>query len=220
MDRESKVKKRRVIISCVLIVIGISSLLFWEIWGREYVTYESVITASTDIKQGDIISEKLLKEKPFQKNNVISHAVKKEDVPNIMGMIAKQNIVKGSQLHSSYLTIPEKYIEKGESIYKLPAEWIDMRSASIRKGDVIEIYGQDGVSLGRFKVAFVKDEQEREITSLENEYQETLDRTESTGVINNIEIITTLEKYDLIKQRAAENENKVCEKFTIVQVIN
>lgn len=220
MESIEKGKRLKVILAVVLIILGVGALLFWELWGREYVTYESVVVAKDVIQPGTVITEGLLKEKSFTKDTVISGALKWGDIEKIEGMKAKQLIAEGAQIHSAYLSKPEKYINEGESIFKLPAEWIDMRSSSIRRGDVIEIYGEDGISIGIFKVAFVKDVQEREVTAIDNKEHETLDRIEATGVINSIEIITTLEKYNLIKSRAFNVETNQGEKFTVVQIIN
>lgn len=212
-----KLKKARikVMLATLLIIIGIGTLIFWEGWGREYVTYASVVTASQDIQQGEVITEKMLKECFVEKDILINGVVEYKDSKNLLNKVSKQFIAGGSQLNPNYFADEDFYLSKDKSIFKIPVSWIDTRSSSIRRGDKIEIYSPDGKSLGQYRVAFVKDEQEREVTSADSKWKETLERTDSTGVIDNIEIITTMAKYNDLKQRAALSNG---EGFMIVQV--
>lgn len=219
--KENSGKKKgivKVIVAILFLVIGTGGLLFWEMYGREAVNYEERLVAAVEITEGTVITEKMLSTANFTKETAIKYSLKADKAKSLIGMRATQDIPVGQQLHASYFEVEEEYISENESIFRIPAAWIDMRSASIRKGDVVDIYGEKNDLIGRFKVAFVKDEQEREITNTVKA-NKTLDRTESNGVVNSVEIITDIETYNILKSRAYNPDTEVGERYTIVQVI-
>ena len=95
-------------------------------------------------------------------------------------------------------------LKKEETIFVIDPDWIAMRSSSLRRGDIVDIYGSNGAGLlGTFQIAFVKDEAEREVKDAGEAVQnhtasDILDRTDSTSVIDHIEIITTFSEYEKI----------------------
>ena len=208
----------KTIIAVALIVIGILSLVFWEAWGRENILYMKLLVANQDIMRGMTISEEMVTEKSFARNTVITEALRINDKDKVIGQVAKQNIPQNGQLNLAFLYKDDFFIDKGESIFKIPASWIDNRSASIRRGDTIMFYAGDQF-IGEYKVAFVKDAEEREVTSTESQwYSEALDRTDSTGVISNIEIIATMPEYkELYKVAVYNPDSLVTQKLLIVQ---
>ena len=210
--------KLRTIVPIIMIIVGIASLIFWEAWGRENILYVKVLTANQDIMRGMTITEEMLTEKSFARDTVITDALKLAEKGDVVGQVAKQNIPENGQLNKSFLYVDDFYVGKGESIFKIPAGWIDNRSASVRRGDVITVYAGDQL-VGEYKVAFAKDAEEREVTSTESQwYSEALDRTDSTGVISNIEIIATLAEYkELYKMAVYNPDSLVTYKLLIVQ---
>lgn len=213
-----KKPKLKTVIAVIFILVGVSSLVFWEGWGRENILNKRVLVANTDIMRGMKITNKMILEKSFERGTIITDAFTSKDVSMVVGQVAKQNIPTNSQINKTFLYKDDFYIDKGESIYKIPAVWIDNRSASIRRGDSIVIYAGD-LLVGEYKVAFVKDSEEREVTSTESQwYSEALDRTDSTGVISNIEIIATLDEYKRLYSIAGNNpDNSPMQKLLIVQ---
>jgi hypothetical protein len=215
-----KVKKPKLwtVIPVVMIILGIASMIFWEAWGRENILDVKVVVANADIMRGMKITDDMLTEKSFARDTVITDAMRIKDKEKIVGQVAKQNIPKNGQINQSFLYKDNFYVGKGQSIYKIPADWIDNRSASIRRGDTIQIYAGD-LLVGEYLVAFVKDKEEREVTSTESQwYSEALDRTNSTGVISNIEIIATMAEYkELYKVAVYNPDSLVTQKLLIVQ---
>lgn len=70
---------------------------------------------------------------------------------------------------------------------------------------MVDVYGNNGVGfLGTFRVAFVKDQAEREVkdvaerTAQHEVKGDILNRTDSTSVIDHFEIITTFSEYEKI----------------------
>lgn len=215
---KTKKPKLRTVIALGMVIVGLISLTFWEAWGRENILYEKVLVAKSDIQRGMTIEKEMLTEKSFAKDAVITDAVTEGAIDLIVGQVAKQNIPKNNQINKSFLYKDDFYIGKGQSIFKIPAGWIDNRSASIRRGDKIMVYAGETL-VGEYKVAFVKDQEEREVTSVESQwYSEALDRTDSTGVISNIEIISTLAEYKELYKIAVYNpDSLVTQKLLIVQ---
>lgn len=208
----------KTLIAIILIISGILALIIWENWGREATLYEKVVVAAKDIQPGVKVTEELLIEKPFIKDTIIKGSVTKNEAKNILNKIAKQYIPENSQVVEKFFFEDNFHLKDNESIFKIPASWIASRSASIRRGDLIQILNGEE-SLGIFRVAFVKDAEEREIVSAENQqFAGVLERTDSSGIINNIEIITTLEKYNELSEIVNGNGTEAGKKFLIMQV--
>jgi len=214
-NKRVSLEMKKAIAGVIVIIAGLSLLFFWESYGREHIRYEQAICASTEIQKGQTITDELLTTKSLPKDNLIAGAVK--DEADLIGTVAAQYIPAKAQVSRKMIYTDNFYIDtdRGESIYKLPAEWIDSRSAAVRRGDTIEIYLADGKQKeGEYMVAYVKDAQEREISSIEGqEYADMLNRTDATGVIDHIEIIATQEEYAALYQMKTNTEQR----FLIVQ---
>ncbi|NLT47162.1 MAG: hypothetical protein GXX92_01995, partial [Clostridiales bacterium] len=119
-----------------------------------------------------------------------------------------QDIVENSQISEEFLAESDFYIRSNESIFVLHPEWIAMRSSSIRRGDWIDIYESGSFDkIGSYRVAFVKDANELEVTDGEGaEGSNALDRTVSTSLISHIEIIADMKEYEKIARLAGNNE--------------
>ncbi len=216
-DKKISVEMKRALAGVIVIIAGLSLLFYWESSGREQMQYAQAICASAEIRKGQTITEELLTVKALPKDCLISGALKNE--AELIGTVAAQYIPAQAQISREMIYTDDFYIDtdRGESIYKLPAGWIDNRSATVRRGDTVEIYLADGKrKVGEYTVAYVKDAQEREISSVEGqEYADMLNRTDATGVIDHIEIIATQEEYAALYQV----KNSTEERFLIVQKI-
>ena len=204
------------IIGILLILLSIGGLLFWELKGREVVLMEPVLVAKEDIAEGKKLRQDMFVTIGVSDENRIDEALSSKDRYKLEGKISSQLIVKNSQVSEKYLRDETFHIGRKESVYVLDAEWIAMRSSSLRRGDTVDIYGEDGRGLiGTFLVAFVKDEAEREvrdtgIDNLETIKGELLERTDSSSVIDHIEIIATMDQYlQLISCLSGENSTKL-----------
>lgn len=202
---------KRALAGVIVIIAGLSLLFYWEGYGREHTKYEQIICASAEIQKGQTITDELLTEKSLPKDSLINGVI--QDKSELDGTVAAQYIPAGAQVCRKMTYTNDFYIDtdRGESIYKLPAEWIDSRSAAVRRGDTIEIYLADGrQKLGEYTVAYVRDTQEREVSSIAGqEYADMLNRTDATGVIDHIEIIATQEEYAALYQVASSTGQRL-----------
>lgn len=210
-NKKISVEMKRALAGIMVIIAGLSLLFYWESSGREQMQYEQAICASAEIQKGQTITDELLTTKALPKDCLISGALKNGN--ELIGTVAAQYIPAQAQISREMIYTDDFYIDtdRGESIYKLPADWIDNRSASVRRGDTVEIYLADGKrKVGEYTVAYVKDAQEREISSIEGqEYADLLNRTDATGVIDHIEVIATQEEYSALYQLKHDTEQRL-----------
>ncbi|MBP6491844.1 MAG: hypothetical protein KA282_02620 [Clostridia bacterium] len=197
-------KKLRSIVGILLILLSIAGLFFWEWKGREIILMEEVLVAKEEIQKGTVVSSSMFVEKGVMKEMLVEEALTQKDVEGLHGKVASQLIARNDQIILDYFRNDEFYLEKDETIFVIDPSWITMRSSSLRRGDLVDIYRTDGMGLlGSYRIAFVKDEAEREIREASDVNQkyiekDILERTDSTSVIDHIEIITTIKEYQKI----------------------
>lgn len=203
MKRINVKRSIRPIIGVLLIGLSIGGIIYWEIEGREALLMDSVVVASVDILPGMEITDALLTSANVLKESRVKGSIDSDHMGSLIGKTANQLTLKNAQLSISYFEEKDMKVQSKESLFVIKADWIDMVSSSARRGDLVEIYG--GELLGVYRVAFVKDKEDREITSIGSFVKNAdnfVERTDSTAVIDHIEIICTLEEYEKIEAYA------------------
>lgn len=194
-------RKFKSMIGILLILLSIAGLFFWEWKGRETILLEEVLVAKEEIKKGTMVDGSMFIPKGIPKTNKLEEALVPGDMALIQGKVASQYIAENDQILVKYFRDNEFYLDRDESIYVIDPCWVAMRSSALRRGDIVDIYGSNGLGLlGTFRVAYVKDESEREVrNAVEGEggaASNILERTDSTSVIDHIEIISTFREYE------------------------
>ena len=195
-------KRIKSIIGILLIILSIGSLFLWEWKGREMILLREVLVARTAIDKGTLVDESMFESRGVPKDNLIEGALEPKDAAILNGKVSAQMIAGNGQISRAYFRENEFYLKAGEAIFVVERDWIAMRSSSLRRGDHVDIYARNGGGfIGSYRVAFVKDEAEREVRDalLEGKSyieKEILERTDSTSMIDHIEIITTLGEYE------------------------
>lgn len=196
-------RKLKPILGVVLILLSIAGLFFWELKGRETVMTDQVLVAGEEIRKGTVVSGSMFDVKGVPKSNLIEGALTPADAATAQGKVASQFIAKNDQIIMEYFCDEEFYLKRGESVFVIDPGWIAMRSSSLRRGDVVDIYGSNGLGLiGTFRIAYVKDASEREVknagddTASGNNGSDILQRPDSTSVIDHVEIISTFTEYE------------------------
>lgn len=193
-------KKFRPAIGILMIILAIGSMFYWESYGRERFFTEEALYAKHEIKKGELINAGMLKAGRISHENLVQGAVGMNEIKDVVGKIAEFNIPENCQLSKSMFSKRDFFIGKGRAIFVIPQEWIYMRSSSLRKGDKIDIYSlSQRAKIGKFSVAFVKDNVDREITDLNGTKKELLNRDSTSGVIDHIEIICNEDVYSKIR---------------------
>lgn len=201
-------KRSRTVLGLLLIIFAVTGLIFWEVRGRETMLLDTVIVAKERIPAGTLITRDLLSAAGILEENRIQGGLSWDKLHLAIGQVALQDIVENSQISEEFLAESDFYIRSNESIFVLHPEWIAMRSSSIRRGDWIDIYESGSFDkIGSYRVAFVKDANELEVTDGEgSEEFNALDRTVSTSLISHIEIIADMKEYEKIARLAGNNE--------------
>lgn len=195
-------KKLKPILGALMIVLSLAGLLFWELKGRDTVMTDQVLVAVEEIQEGTTVSGSMFVIKGVPKSNLIEGALTPADAALIHGKVASQYIPKNDQIMMEYFRDNEFYLKRDESIFVIDPAWIAMRSSALRRGDIVDIYGSSGLGLiGTYRVAYVKDDAEREVRNAGEETSgkvvtDILERPDSTSVIDHIEIIATFREYE------------------------
>lgn len=193
----------------MLIIAALAGIIFWETIGREAIIYKEIIVAASDIQEGSIITNNMISTKAFQKDNTISNAITKDKINSILGKKAKHNISQNAQITEDFFYCNEFYLKENESIYVIKPEWIYSMSASIRRGDRVSIYTFEELEkIGTYQVAFVKDNNDREVKTVESNSDALLERTDGSSMIHYIEIICDITEYQKILDKTKE-ESKI-----------
>jgi len=200
--KETKMNKLKTLTGILLILLSITGLFFWEWKGRELIMTEQVLVTKEVIKKGTLITDSLFVMKGIPKENILEGALTPDKFSRIEGKLASQFIAKNDQVLMDYFQSNKLYLKKNESIFVIQPDWIMMRSSSLRRGDLIEIYGSvSGELLGAYRIAYVKDEADREVNNADSEMKKNkeneniLNRENSTSIIDHIEIISSYEDY-------------------------
>ena len=188
-------KRTKQIIGIVLIIAAVAALVYWETSGRERIVTTRVLIANDNIEQGEIITKQMLSTANAMPDTIISGALRPDELYMIEGREAAQMIAKNQQISDLYLCEPNESVESQLSPFLIKSEWIDSRSSSLRRGDVVELYSRDGSCfLGDFEVLFVKDAGDKEVTDAVNE----AGRTHGNGIVDHMEILTDIEEYKCV----------------------
>lgn len=186
----------------MLILLSVAGLLFWEWKGRETILMEEVLVAKETIQKGTAVTRSKFLIKGVPKENMLEEALTPDEWDRLEGKVASQLIAKNDQIILEYFRDNEFYLDQGESIFVIEENWVAMRSSSLRRGDIVEIYGTNGYGLlGTFQIAYVKDASEREVKNagegmMNSSGNDILERTDSTSIIDHIEIISSLSEYE------------------------
>ena len=208
--------KRKIIrplLGIMLIILSILTMIWWEKSGREQMVMDSVMVAKKSIERGTVIRAKDFME--IKNIPESTGAITPQDFYRIKGLVANQDIPKLAQVIPDMFIKKNKLLLEGASIFSIKDSWIDSRSSSLRKGDVIDMFDDTGqLYVGTFQVAYVKDSNEQEVIGTEeNISDEILQRNFSSSVISHVEIIASLKDYQKIRE-LAEGQGM---KFLIIQ---
>lgn len=161
-------------------------------------------------------------------DNMIKGAINSVELNSILGKKTNSYIPKNGQITKDYFISDDLVIKKDQSVFALNGSWIYMKSSSIRKGDLVDIYSNDNNFtdyLGTYKVAFVKDQNVREVVSTDesgiiSDEKQILNRIYASAPVDHIEIICTIEDYKLIKNTIVSSDIENPKSLIIVQRSN
>ncbi|MDR3242901.1 MAG: hypothetical protein LBT34_03110 [Clostridiales Family XIII bacterium] len=203
----------KVCIGALLIVAAVAGLVFWEALGRNMILMDEVLVAKENIETGSRLSAEMLRPMLLPKESVIEGSLTAESLPRAQGRKIDRLIQKNQQLSPKNFENEEEKLKSGESFYVLEKSWIAMRSSSLRRGDVVSVFSEDGSRrFGDFKLAFVKSGSEEEVRDISRAGEiihhdiSPAERTDSDLVISHVEIIANQDEYFEIRNFAMDRE--------------
>lgn len=197
-------RRWRAVVGVILTIVALCGFFFWELRGREELLMREVLVAQEDIAAGEKCSADLFKTVKLPRETLLADGLSAAELPRFEGKVSTVRILKHSQISASYFRQDPFSLKEGEAVFPLKPEWISMRSSALRRGDLVDLYGTGASGLiGTYRIAFVKDDAEREIRDAGTGEvplikQDVLDRTDSTSTISHIEIMATVDEYQHI----------------------
>lgn len=191
-------KKR--IAGIVLIVLSVGTLGFWEIWGRENITYDRVLVLKESLPKCTLVTADMLREKKVEKAGEGSIGAERKD--EIVGLETAQFIPAGTELYSEYFqeSIFAVGEEQGKYILSVPSQWLKAFPQTLRRGDRAFFYC-GGEPVTDAVVAYVRDGTNQEVYYGDDE------RLTSSSSVSLIEIVVDKEQATLLG-KLAEKGNK------------
>ncbi|MDR0851809.1 MAG: SAF domain-containing protein [Clostridiales Family XIII bacterium] len=201
-------RKLRKFTGLFLVLLAVLLLAAWEVRGREMVLMDDVLAAQEDIAPGEALDVSMVRVVSVPGNTLIADAVTPKTLESVTGMIVTDKIPAGGQISERVLSARSQDVIRDESFFVLIRGWILMRSSSLRRGDHVEIATADGsADFGIYRVAFVKDDQDREVEDIANgglirSGDQGEGRVNGTSMIDHVEIICTPDAYKQIREYA------------------
>lgn len=191
-------KKR--IAGIVLIVLSVGALGFWELWGRENITYDRVLVLKESLPKNTLITADMLRERKVEKAG--EGAIMTEQRNEIVGLETGQFIPAGTELYKEYFqeSIFSVGEEQGKYILSVPAQWLKAFPQTLRRGDRAFFYC-GGEPVTDAVVAYVRDGTNQEVYYGDDE------RLTSSSSVSLIEIVVDKEQASLLG-KLAEKGNK------------
>jgi len=219
-------KKHKRLVGVILLVSALSFFAFWELVGREELLYSNVVVLREDVFKGVEITHDMLQYIKIDSQGVIKDCITNPD--DIIGLESKHYIPAGTQLVSNYFDLSSLVLKDDEKIMKLPDVWIHSFPETLRRKDEVYIYAiepardnidsmsksdingadianlnskineQEKIYLLTTTVAYVKDNSNREVNSLDD------DRLVGSSIISNIELVITEKQFEMLRVYAQE----------------
>ena len=191
--------KRR-IAGIVLVVLSVGALGFWELWGRENITYDRVLVLKESLPKNTLITADKLRVKKVDRAG--EGALMEGEKGEIVGLETTQFVPAGTELYREYFqeSIFAVGEEQGRYILSIPAQWLKAFPQTLRRGDRAFFYC-GGEPVTDAVVAYVRDGTNQEVYYGDDE------RLTSSSSVSLIEVVVDREQAALLG-KLAEKGNK------------
>ncbi len=191
-------KKR--IAGIVMVLLSLGALGFWELWGRENITYDRILVLKESQPKNTLITWEMVEERRIEKAG--KNAVLSQDGQQIIGLETTQYIPSGAELHMEYFQESKFAVgdEQGKFILSIPQQWLMSYPQTLRRGDRAFFYC-GGEIVTDAVVIYVRDSANQEIYYGEEE------RFSASAQVSLIEVIVTKEQAELMG-KLADKGNK------------
>ena len=184
-EKEMRMKKR--IAGILLVVLSLSLLAFWELWGRETITYERVVVLKESQPQNTLITREMLRERRIEK--AAEGAIHSEDAEKIIGLETTQFVAAGTELHQDYFQESKFAVgeKEGKYILSIPDQWLKSYPQTLRRGDRAFFYCGGEIVTDAI-VAYVRDGANQEV------YYSDEERLTSSAAVSLVEVVVTADQ--------------------------
>ena len=191
--------KRR-IAGIVLVMFSVGALGFWELWGRENITYDRVLVLKEALPKNTLITADMLRVKKVDRAG--DGALIEVEKSEIVGLETTQFVPAGTELYREYFqeSIFSVGEEQGRYILSIPAQWLKAFPQTLRRGDRAFFYC-GGEPVTDAVVAYVRDGTNQEVYYGDDE------RLTSSSSVSLIEVVVDREQAALLG-KLAEKGNK------------
>ena len=188
---------KKKIAGILLIVLSVGALGFWELWGRENITYRKVAVLKESLDAHTVISMDMLK--PKKMDSPSAGAIPWEKAGVLVGLETKHYVAGNQELHAEYFQ--EVIFRTGEEfdryVLSIPDTWLISQPNTLKRGDRAFIYlGEELIC--ETTVAHVKDSYGMEVTYSDRERFYPSGRTENIEILVNSE---QMKKLDLLAKK-------------------
>lgn len=191
--------KRR-IAGIVLVMFSVGALGFWELWGRENITYDRVLVLKEALPKNTLITADMLRVKKVDRAG--EGALMEGEKSEIVGLETTQFVPAGTELYREYFqeSIFAVGEEQGRYILSIPDQWLKAFPQTLRRGDRAFFYC-GGEPVTDAVVAYVRDGTNQEVYYGDDE------RLTSSSSVSLIEVVVDREQAALLG-KLAEKGNK------------
>ena len=191
---------KKKIAGIALVLLSLGALGFWELWGRENITYDKVLVFKESQPKNTLVTADMFRERKIE--NAGKGVILSSQMKELMGMETSQFVPAGTELYKEYFqeSIFAVGPEEGKYILSVPSQWLKAFPQTLRRGDRAFFYC-GGEPVTDAVVAYVRDGTNQEVYYGDDE------RLTSSSAVSLIEVIVD-EKQAEPLGKLAENGNK------------
>jgi hypothetical protein len=216
-ERARIMRYARIALGILLLIGALGGLYLWETAGRSRLMMDEVLVAARDLNAGAIVEEAMLAAVEMPKAGAVKKGFRRGEEQSLLGKELAYPVNAKQQFTTDSFVDETKALKENESYFVIPADWIAMRSSAVRRGDKVEILGENAAdSFGTHKLAFVKNAYDVEIKDLSPRGEAMLEpmpenrRVDADSMIDHVEIITTAKTYYEIKAYVEKRGGTPC----------
>ena len=191
---------KKKIAGIALVLLSLGALGFWELWGRENITYDKVLVFKESQPKNTLVTADMFRERKIE--NAGKGVILSSQMKELMGKETSQFVPAGTELYKEYFqeSIFAVGPEEGKYILSVPSQWLKAFPQTLRRGDRAFFYC-GGEPVTDAVVAYVRDGTNQEVYYGDDE------RLTSSSAVSLIEVIVDEKQAELLG-KLAENGNK------------
>lgn len=178
-------KKR--IAGIILVVLSLGALGFWELWGRENITYDRILVLRESQPKNTRLTADMFREKRVEEAG--DGAILSGQLELVEGLETAQYVAAGAELFIEYFQESQFAVgeEEGKFILSIPNQWLKSYPQTLKRGDRAFFYC-GGEIVTDAVVAYVRDGTNQEVYYGDDE------RLTSSAAVSLIEVVVTADQ--------------------------